>query len=201
VRFRAACLALAAVLATTLLAGCGGSNVGIAAKVNGSQISETQLANYITPNAKGINLSGKPNDIAPPKSFVLYILIREQLYSALLRKTGGMPSQGRISSLVNSYVGNGTPQHAVEALGVHGYTAAFAQQVLRYRALGGVLDQRVRSGVQVGAAVRTLHFPVVINPRFGAWDAKKLAIVTSPNAGLPGYLRLQPSFAAVSRSG
>jgi hypothetical protein len=193
--------ALAAVLAATLLAGCGGSNVGIAAKVNGSQISETQLANYITPKAKGINLSGKPNDIAPPKSFVLYILIREQLYSALLRKTGGMPSQGRISGLINSYVGNGTPQHAVEALGVHGYTPAFAQHVLRYRALGGVLDQRVRSGVQVGAAVRSLHFPVVINPRFGAWNAKKLAIVTGPAAGLPGYLHLQPSFAALAGAG
>jgi hypothetical protein len=128
-------------------------------------------------------------------------LIREQLYSALLRKTGGMPSQGRISGLINSYVGNGTPQHAVEALGVHGYTPAFAQQVLRYRALGGVLDQRVRSGVQVGAAVRSLHFPVVINPRFGAWNAKKLAIVTGPAAGLPGYLHLQPSFAALAGAG
>lgn len=200
-RVRAACIALAAVLAATLLAGCGGSNVGIAAKVDGRQISETQLADYITPKAQGINLSGKPNDLAPPKSFVLYILIREQLYATLLRKTGGMPSSGQISRLISSYVGNGTAQRAVTSIGVHGYAPSFAQQVLRYRALGGVLDSRVRSGVQVGAAVRSLHFPVVLNPRFGTWDAKRLAIVTSPNAGLPPYLHLQPSFAALSRTG
>lgn len=200
-RLRAACIALVAMLALALLAGCGGSNVGIAAKVNGHVITESQLADYITPRAKGIDLSGNPNDLAPPKSFVLYILIREQLYATLLRKTGGMPSPGEISSLINSYIGNGTAQGAVEALGVHGYAPAFAQQVLRYRALGGVLDQRVRSGVQVSAAVKSLHFPVVINPRFGAWNAKKLAIITKPTAGLPGYLHLQSSFAALSRAG
>lgn len=200
-RVRAASVALAAVLAAALLAGCGGSNVGVAAKVNGHLITETQLSNYVTPKAQGVNLTGKPNDITPPKSFVLYILIREQLYAALLRKTGGMPSPGRISNLIRSYLGNRAPQQAVEALGVHGYTPSFAQQVMRYRALGGLLDQRARSGARVGAALRRLHFPVVINPRFGTWDARKLTVVTTPNAGLPGYLRLQSSFAAVSRAG
>jgi hypothetical protein len=198
VRFRAARVALALVATVILLAGCGGSNVGVAAKVNGQQISETRLSSYVTPKAKPITLSGQ---VTPPKPFVLYILVREQLYSALLRKTGGMPSAGQISSLVSSYIGNGTAQQSVESLGVYGYTPSFAQEILRYRALGSILDQRVRSGVDVATAARNLQFSVVINPRYGKWDHKTMTILTAPSAGLPDYLQLQPTVGANPAAG
>lgn len=200
-RFRAACFALAVVAAAALLAGCGGSNVGVAAKVNGLRITESQLSNYVTPKAQGINLSGRAGDITPPKSFVLYILIRQQLYRDLLAKTGGVPSPGRIGALINSYIGNSTAEHAVASLGVRGYAPSFAQQILRYRALGTLLDQRVRGGTDVATAARNLKFTVVINPRYGSWDHKNMSISTAPGAGVPDYLQLQPTFGAVSAAG
>jgi hypothetical protein len=200
-RIRTVCIALAVVASAALLAGCGGSNVGVAAKVNGRQISETQLSNYVTPKAKGINLGSQAGNLTPPKSFVLFILAREELYSALLRKTGGAPSPGRISALVNSYVGNGTPQKSVETLGVRGYTPSFAQEILRYRALGSILDKRVRGGADIATAARNLHFSVDINPRYGTWDSKNMTISTAPSDGLPAYLNLQPSLGPNSAAG
>jgi hypothetical protein len=200
VRLRAGCVAIAAVLAAVLLAGCGGSNVGIAAKVNGHQITESQLSDFVTPKAQGIDLTGQ-GQLTPPKPFVLYILISEQVYRVLLQKTGGVPSPGRVSALINSYVGNSTPQRAVASFGVHGYAPAFAQEILRYRALNSILGERVRSGIDVRGALQHLHLPVVINPRYGTWDAKRLVIVTEPSAGLPGYLRLQPTAAALNNAG
>lgn len=192
-RFRAACVALAAVLTAALLAGCGGSNVGVAAKVNGRQITESQLSSYVTPKARGINLGSQAGNLTPPKPFALFILIRQELYRELLQKTGGVPSSGRISALIASYIGNGTPQQAVASLGVRGYTQSFAQEVLRYRALGTILDKRVRGGADIVTAARHLHFSVVINPRYGTWDNKNMTISTAPNDGLPDYLRLQPT--------
>jgi hypothetical protein len=200
-RIRAACIALAAVTSAALLAGCGGSNVGVAAKVNGRQISETQLSNYVTPKAKGINLGSRSGNLTPPKSFVLFILARQELYSALLRKTGGTPPPGRISALINSYIGSGTPQKSVAALGVRGYTPAFAQEILRYRALGSILDKRVRGGADIATAARNLHFPVVINPRYGTWDSKNMTISTAPSDGMPAYLHLQPTLGPNAAAG
>lgn len=196
-RSRAACIALV-VTAATLLAGCGGSNVGIAAKVNGRQITESQLSNFVTPKARGVNLGTRGGNLTPPKPFVLFILVRQELYRELLRKLGGMPSPGRMSALINSYVGNGTPERAVVALGVRGYTSSFAQEVLRYRALGSILDQRVRKGADIATAARKLHFTPVINPRYGTWDTKTMTISTAPNDGLPDYLHLQPTFGSVA---
>jgi hypothetical protein len=198
VRFRAACIVLVALATATVLAGCGGSNVGIAAKVNGRQITETQLSGYVTPKARGINLSNQAGNLTPPKPFVIFILVRQELYRELLRSLGGVPSPGQISALMNSYVGNGTPQQAVVALGVRGYSSSFAQEVLRYRALGSILDQRVRKGADIATAARKLHFDPVINPRYGTWDTKTMTISTAPSDGMPDYLQLQPTFGSVA---
>jgi hypothetical protein len=197
VRFRAACIALAAVATATLLAGCGGSNVGIAARVGGRQITESQLSSYVTPKARGIALTSASN-LTPPKSFVLYILISQELYRDVLREIGGVPSPGRISALMNSYVRNSTPERAVVALGVRGYSPSFAQEVLRYRALGSILSQRARKGADLTTAVRKLHFAPLINPRYGTWDAKHLTIASAPSDGMPDYLHLQPTLGSVA---
>jgi len=192
VRVRLGIAAALAVATALLLSACSSSNVGIAAKYDGQRLTETQLGNYVTPHAQGVSLSqtGGPT---PPKDFALFILIRERLYADLLRSTkGGMPQAGRVAALVDNYVGNGTPQQAVTSLGVKGYSPSFATQVLRYRALGQLLDQRVQSGVDVNAALKTLNFPVTINPRFGTWDRKQLTLKTGSTDGVPGFLTLQP---------
>lgn len=192
-KFRAVGAAAVALAAALLLSGCGGSNVGVAAKFDGQQLSQTQLSDYVTPNAKGVQLSSATSALTPPKAFVLFILIRERLYADLLRATkGGAPSPGAVAALVDSYVGNGTPQQAVRKLGVIGYSPSFAQQVLRYRALGQLLDKRASSGVDVNGALAKLSYRVTINPRYGAWDPKNLTVVTSGTAGLPDFLTLQP---------
>jgi hypothetical protein len=96
-----------------------------------------------------------------------------------------------VSSLINTYVGNSTPQHAVTALGVHGYAPTFARKVLTYRALNQLLVQRARKGVKVGAALKKLRLPVEINPRFGVWNRKRLSVSSAPTKGLPNFLTLQ----------
>lgn len=192
-KFRAVGAAAVALVAALLLSGCGGSNVGVAAKFDGQQISQTQVSNYVTPNAKGVKLSSATSALTPPKAFVLFIVIRERLYADLLRATkGGPPSPGAVAGLVDSYVGNGTPQQAVSKLGVKGYAPSFADQVLRYRALGQLLDDRAKNHVDVNGALKKLSYRVSINPRYGEWDPKNLTVKAGGTAGLPDFVRLQP---------
>ena len=201
-RVRVVVFAAIALVAGLLLSGCGGSNVGLAAKYDGQQISQTQLSDYVTPAAKGVQLNSATTALTPPKAFALFILIRERLYADLLRGSkGGVPSPGTIAGIVNGSVGNGTPQQAVAKLGVKGYSPAFAQQVLRYRALGQLLDNRANSGVDVNGVLQKLSFPVSINPRYGAWDRKALTIDTGATAGLPDFLTLQRGSSLASFSG
>jgi hypothetical protein len=188
---------LAAVLASVAVAatatGCDSSNVGVAAKVDGTRITETQLSRYVTPAAQGVALQQSAPK-TPPKSFALFILIFDRLYADLLRNTkGGLPAPGVISSQINTFVGNHTPQQAVASLGVHGYTAEMDQAVLRFRALSTLLGERQQHGVDVSAALKKLSFPVTINPRYGTWDAKRFTVDTGTRAGLPDFLKLQPA--------
>jgi hypothetical protein len=193
VKFRAVGAAAVALAAALLLSGCGGSNVGVAAKFDGQQISQTQVSNYVTPDAKGVQLSSTSSALTPPKAFVLFIVIRERLYADLLRATkGGAPSPGAVSGLVDGYVGSSTPQQTVAKLGVKGYAPSFARQVLRYRALGQLLDNRANNHVDVNGALTKLKYRVSINPRYGAWDPKALTVKTDGTAGLPDFLTLQP---------
>jgi hypothetical protein len=188
---------LAAVLASVAVAAsataCDTSNVGLAAKVDGTRITESQLSHYVTPAAQGVALQQSAPK-TPPKSFVLFILVFDRLYADLLRSTkGGMPAPGVVSGAVSTFVGNRTPQQAVAGLGVHGYTAELDQAVLRFRALSTLLGERQQKGVDVSAALKKLSFPVTINPRYGTWNAKQFAIETGSSAGVPGFLQLQPA--------
>jgi hypothetical protein len=192
VRARALCAAAAALVATALLAGCR-SNVGVAARVDGHRITESRLSSYITARSQPIpaQLAGQHHAV-PPKPFVLSILINKQYYRKLLVNTpGGLPTQGQISSIVNGYLRGRTPLRALEQLGVHGYTAAFAQQVLVYSAMGLLLNRRLRSGVHIGAVAKKLSFPVSVNPRYGVWKAKQHLLASGPGAGLPAFLKMQ----------
>lgn len=189
-RVRSLSAVAAAVLAATLLASCR-TNVGVAAKVNGSDISESQVSSYITPSAQPVSLQGSST---PPKPFVLNVLIGEQFYRALLAKTpDGAPTQGQIDSMINTFLAGRTPKQAVEGFGIHGYTPAFAQKVLVYSELGNALNQDLQKGVDVRTIARNLDFPVSVNPRYGAWDPKTFSLSTAPNAGVPGFLSLQPT--------
>jgi hypothetical protein len=188
---------LAAGVVATTITGCSSSNVGVAAKVDGTRITESQLSHYVTPAAQGVSLQQSAPK-TPPKSFALFILVFDRLYADLLRSTtGGMPAPGVISKQINTFVGSQTPQQAVAGLGVHGYTAELDQAVLRFRALSSLLGQRQTKGVNVGAALKKLSFPVTINPRYGTWNAKTFTLETTTSAGLPDFLHLQPTGAAV----
>lgn len=198
---------LAAVLAAgavaTTITGCSSSNVGVAAKVDGTRITETQLSHYVTPGARAVSLQ-QSGPKTPPKSFVLFILVYDRLYADLLRSTkGGMPAPGVVSRQISTFVGNQTPKQAVARLKVYGYTAELDQAVLRFRALSELLSQRQTQGVNIGAALRKLSFPVTINPRYGTWNAKTFTLDTTTKsggpAGLPGFLDLQPTGAAAPR--
>lgn len=188
-RFRALAVAVAAVLAVGTLSGCR-TNIGLAAVANGHRITESELSSYVTPNAQSIN--GQRGS-TPPKPFALDILIGIQLYRALLAKTpAGEPSPGMVSSMVTQYLNGRSALSVAESLGVHGYSASFAQQVVIYSRLGALLERDLQSGVDVNRIARNLTFPVSVNPRYGVWDARHFSLKATPAAGRPAYLRLQP---------
>jgi hypothetical protein len=196
VRLRTSAAAvLAAVLATATLAGCR-TNVGVAARVNGQRITETQVEDYLTPKAAPVSSqtqSGTALKIAP-RTIVLTVLVKERLYRALLAKTpSGSPSEGQLMTLVSRSRQGKSYQQAASALGVKGYTTAFAKHLLTYAELGNLLNAAVQSGVDVNKIASKLKFPVSVSARYGTWDKKTFSVVPDSSAGVPTFVTLQPT--------
>ncbi len=194
-RLRAIAVATAAVLAVAGLAGCR-TNVGQAAVIDGQQVTETQVSDYLTANAKPISVQqndGSTTSIAP-KPFVLDIVIERRLYGKLLAKTpSGAPTAAQLGTLQKSYLKGASAKTAVERLGAVGYSSSFDSLIVDVQVLATVLNSEQQQGVDVSTIARKLRFPVKVNPRYGTWDAKQLRLDYTGSAGVPAFVKLQPS--------
>lgn len=179
----------AAVVATSLLAGCQ-SNVGVAARIDGTTVSETQLSNYVTPNAQSVQ--GSSGQTTAPKPFVLTILIDNQLLRAVLAQSKSGPvTPGRLTTLEHQFLNGKTPEAEAAALKVKGYSSSFDEQIVEYVVLTNQLNSAFSSSAEFSAALQKVDFPVSVNPRYGVWNAKQHNLESGPSQGRPSYLRLQ----------
>jgi hypothetical protein len=180
----------AAVLATAGLTACR-TNVGTAATVNGHRITETQVNDYITPNAQPVR---QQTGTMSPRSFVLYLLINERLGFAIAQRIPGFRgfSSARLDARLDADLAGKTPKQVAEGEGLKGYQESFYRVALRVQELSNIIQtarQQLGSGA-VDKAIRTVHFRVSVNPRYGTWNPKSLSFNGSP--AVPSYLSVAP---------
>lgn len=182
--------AAAAVLAVAGLAGCK-TNVGEAAVIDGHRVTESDVSQYLTPQAQPVteqDQNGVSTQISA-RSFVLSQLINERLGFAILHAvpsvSGVTPEQ--IDSQLQNDLNGKSPRQVAESLGLHGYTDDFYDIVLRVQEISSVLRQQ--PSTDVNKAVSTINFPVSVSPRFGRWDNKQLRF--SSGGTVPSYLDVQ----------
>lgn len=190
-------LAAAAVLPFALvgLTACR-TNVGTAATIDGHKISESDVAQYLTPNAEEIPEQDQTTGAVTPvpaRAWILRTLLDERLTTDLLAQSpGGAPSDADIAAAQQALL-QGTPVSDVaDQYAKHGYKRDFAQVYLRSQTLGQILAQKAQSGFDVRSAIDRLRPSVSVNPRYGSWNATTFQLQSDTKAGLPDFLTVGP---------
>lgn len=180
-------------LACLGLTGCD-SKAGSAAVVNGTKISESDLASYLTANAQPVtSTDGNGNSTTtPPKIFVLQYLVRNQIFALLLANAGSPVTQaqldaGRTAALSGTNDANLTNQ--ITGLGLK---PKFEDVVVRDRELLDLIQAngKLTSNAQITAALANVKNAVSINPRYGSWNSMTVAVVNLSKKQLPSVLTL-----------
>ncbi|MFN2518989.1 MAG: hypothetical protein ABR604_08120 [Jatrophihabitantaceae bacterium] len=179
------------------------TKVGQAAIVDGHRISETDLGSYISPAGPSPSVlaaAAQAGRGVYPKSQVVQILVQQQLFESVLARNGGVPSNGELASLHDQaaatflgtqLTGAKLDAYITSAQGAYGYAAKYAKALLRTIELEAalVVKLKARSLSDLVAAVATLHLTVQVNPRYGKWDPKTLAL-GGPETTIPDFLKL-----------
>lgn len=187
--------AVCVVLGATTLGACR-TNVGVAATVDGHRFSESDVGDYLTPQAKPVTEQNGTIQV-PARSFVLETLIVDRLLIKIVDALpGNPPSQGTLAQVTQRGLNGSSMSKVAEAAGIKGYTAAFDKVWVRTKVYNTVLGQAQQANVDVRAAVAKLRFPVSVNPRYGTWDKSRFSLSSGRDAGLPDFLKLQPSSSA-----
>ncbi|MDT4893920.1 MAG: hypothetical protein QOE97_2955 [Pseudonocardiales bacterium] len=194
--FRIVAAAACTALLVTGLSACR-SNVGLAAKINGHRITETDVTKYLTPNAEAVPQQDQNTGVTttiPARTWVLRTLLETQLYTDVLARTpGGQPSQGAITAAQTALLNGTTVEQVAADYAKHGYQRSFASLYLRGQAIQQVLGTEIQNGtVDAQKLLAQLDLNVTVNPRYGAWDPKTLDLSGDPKAGLPNFLTLLP---------
>lgn len=191
--------ALAATLAVAGLAGCR-TNVGVAARVDGHRISESDVNGYLTPGgvdkAVADEATSQGGQISAPRSQVLQVLIQEQLFRKLLAKRGIRPTQSDLAKVHDEAAAavlrtdlRGAALDAAldKRLPAFGIKKSFRPLLLRTQAMEYLFVKA--AGNQAQAELTKAHVPVSVSPRYGAWDPKTLQLGNDPV--LPSFVSPQ----------
>jgi hypothetical protein len=184
---------VASVLVVAGLAGCR-TNVNTAAVIDGHRVTETEVNQYLTPNAQPVSerdQNGGTSQISP-RSFVVAQLINERLGFKILAAIPSVSdvTAAQLDAQLQSDLAGKSVTEVAETLGLHGYTEDFYKIVLRVQELSGVLRNAQQNGVDVSKAINSVSFPVSVSPRYGRWDANNLQF--SSGVTVPGYLDVRP---------
>ena len=187
-----------AALAALAIAGLGltgcDSKAGTAAVVNGNRISETQLSDYLAPNAQPITATNSDGSSfsVPARVFVLQYLIRNQVFPLLLSRTGSPVTEDELSADRAAAIGGdeATLQKQIAAVGLR---PRFEEVLLRDRELTDLVGKKLTTQQQITDAVAKIKDVVRINPRFGSWDNATLTIVDLSKKQLPSVLSFEGS--------
>jgi hypothetical protein len=202
---RAAVAIVAATTAAAVLSGCR-SNVGVAATVNGDRISESTVSKYVTHEGADPSVAAQAEQqgqpLSAPQPFVLRILILASLFENALAKNGGVPGSGALAAvhdqaaqavLQTAAAGRDVEREEGGRLEQIGVSASFAPVLVRAVEMNYILVSERLKSTPLSTALRKAGADVTVNPRYGAWDPKSLNLDDSDAAGLPGYLKLQPT--------
>ncbi|MDQ2797050.1 MAG: hypothetical protein M3Y06_07790 [Actinomycetota bacterium] len=205
-RLRMLGAAVVVVLAAGTLTACR-TNVGFAASVDGHSYSESDIADYVTPQAQPVQeqVSQTQTLAIPPRSYVVQTIIESRLEKLVLDALPGRgPTAGELATIQRSILKGVSPMRFAESSGLHGYSPSFAPVYVRARTysalLGGVSQNAQRQGVQLDLAgiARRVHMKIEVNPRYGRWDAQNLYFDSSAGATVPAFLKLKSNASATT---
>jgi hypothetical protein len=206
VRFRKLfAVAAAAAVVVTGLTACD-SKVGVAAVVDGHEITDSQVASYMTNKAEAFpSQDAKGNAISiPPRVFVLETLLDERVYTQILQATpAGMPSEAKLNAAKQQLYGATADTDVAKQYVQHGYTKELAKRALRVALLLESIKTEVQQGLDIDAVLKKVHPKISVSPRYGSWDAQNFQLSTDPRAGLPDFVtfRSTPSATATPATG
>jgi hypothetical protein len=199
-RTRALLAALLAVVLAGGLTACQ-SHVGAAAIVDGHRISESDVHKYLNPAGPSANAVAQARQAGGqllPKTDVLNFLVQERLFSLTLQRNGGLPSNAALQADHEKAVQTLTGQNVTGAqfdtqiaanLLSDGIKLTFLPTLLHVINLEYQLV--VRTGAtqlsDLGRAVSALKVGVQVNPAYGRWDPKNVA-VTEGTAEVPNFI-------------
>jgi len=193
---------VAAALATTLLAGCK-SNVGVAARVDGKSISESDVNKYVSPNGVASEVAAQAGDQpVSPRAEVLNFLIQERVFEQTLRSLNIRPSAGELAAqhdaaastlLQTQLAGDDLDRTLDKQLPRSGVRASFRDTFLRVQELEYLLitKRKLTQISELVALVRKAGIEVTVSPRYGTWDAAHLTV--SSVSPLPSFVSAQPA--------
>lgn len=172
-------------LGAVTLAGCD-SKVGTAAVVNGHKISESTLANYVTPAAKPLQSSDGTSSVAP-RTFVLQYLIRSQIFERVLNSNNDPVTSDLLDSARTQALAGGSEADLVKQVTGVGLSSSFEKEVLRYQELYTLIGSKLGAD-KANAALAKSSDKIVVNPRYGSWNSKTISLTDLSKAQLPSFL-------------
>jgi hypothetical protein len=199
VRRRFLITALAASLAVVGLAGCR-TNVGVAARVDGHRITESDVNQYLAAGGVDKKLadqaSAQGQQITAPRAQVLQVFIQERVFRKVLAAHGVRPSAGDLARVHDKAAAaalstnlSGTKLDAAleKALTSRGLKRSFRSALLRVLELEYLFIKA--AGNKAQSELTKAHVSVSVSPRYGAWDPKTLTL--GNDAVLPSFVTAQ----------
>jgi hypothetical protein len=211
VRLRQLSVALvAAAVAVVGLSACT-TKVGAAAIVGGHRISEREVDRYLLPGGatpSTVAAATAAGSEAAPKYGAVNYLISQELFTQVLKATGGVPTPGVLASYHDAAVTNilqsqstGTAfDSGVDAQAKpDGYSTRFRPLLINSAELEWAIAVRVKatSITDVAAAVAKQHISVQVSGQYGKWDPSTLQLGAT-STGIPSFIKVPKATASSS---
>ncbi len=179
-----------ALVAGLTLTGCGAATPGAAAVIGDTRISEQTLTSNVQEVLVAQQKSPNTSDAALI-SAVLNRLVTSELVNVLAAQKGITVTQGAIDSTLQGYVQQAGSEAEVQNLLLQRNVApsqieAFVRTNVLAQMLGQALapsaDIQGQSDAVIAAVIETsMVVGTEVSPRFGTWEATKLAIGPVPS--------------------
>ncbi len=181
-------LATAAFVALPLTTGCQ-TRIGQAATVGDQQISSSALNGFVdrsTTSLKGAGQTVTPTQQASLQQGVLNLLVQVSLLEQVAKQHGIVVTDAQVADELATQAKQAGGQKALETQAAqNGVSATDLPIFLRKQVLLTQLQSKLKltdsASIIKALAQPNSHVGVRINPRFGSWDPKTLAISGAPN--------------------
>jgi hypothetical protein len=189
-------------IAATGLTACQ-TKVGLAASVDGTRLSDSQLSDYVRSGAKPYTDQNSGTTVYP-KLQALETWIDSSLFDRAIARRGGAASADELSTARSVLLTNNTVGQVRRIYTRLGFTDKMGDLVIDSNATLVVLIQRIARGAtaqqavsalqggqanqQIVSAINAAKPKVVVSSRYGKWDQANLRLSADPNSGLPSFV-------------